>query len=418
MFTLASFLLPAIIATSPQAPSCCTLVSDSIAQSYHVAAVAERRFTHADLWAALLPYDGVGDVVITEVGRSVQDRAIRAVTFGTGPTRVLLWSQMHGDESTATMALADIVSFLAQSDSEVRATIHDALTVVMVPMLNPDGAEVFRRYNAVGVDINRDARRVATPEARVLKGLRDSLAPAFGFNLHDQSARNLAGAGGQQVAIALLAPAADSARSYGPVRTRARKLAALLAHGLAEVIPGRTAKYDDTFNPRAFGDLVQQWGTSTILIESGALPDDPQKHALRGLNVRLILTALRAIATNGYAGIDIAAYETLPFNESVPADVLVRGGRVVLPSGARLGLDLALRYDDPVGKTGLTLHEVGDLQDVIALDTVNVDGNYVHLATPSTLDPADWMLTRGERVAVTVRSGPTDTSAVIMRVPE
>ncbi len=418
MLTIASLLLPAIVATSPHAPSCCALVPDSVVDAYRLASLTERRFTHTHLWNALLPFDGVGDVTVTSVGHSVQGRAIHAVTFGTGPTHVLLWSQMHGDESTATMALADIVRFFAQSDDGLRVTIRDRLTVVMLPMLNPDGAEVFRRHNAVGVDINRDARRLATPEGRVLKALRDSLQPAFGFNLHDQSARNTAGADGAQVAIALLAPAADSARSYGPVRSRARALASILARGLADAIPGRVAKYDDTFNPRAFGDLIQQWGTSTILIESGALPGDPEKQKLRRLNARLILTALEAIAAERFGDIDIEPYETLPFNESVPADLLVRGGVVVVPGGAPMDLDVALRYEDPVARSGLVLDEIGDLQDVRALDTLDATGHYLHLVTPSTLDPATWTLTRGDRVAVTLRRGPADTSAVVARVPE
>jgi hypothetical protein len=256
-----------------QSLTCCPLLGADIAERYRVRAIDERRFTHDDLWDALLPFDGAGGVSIADVGRSLHDRAIRAVSFGTGPTSVLLWSQMHGDESTATMALADVIRFFAEgSDDPLRATIRDKLSVTMVPMLNPDGAERYQRYNAAGVDINRDARRLATPEARALKVLRDTLEPAFGFNLHDQGARTTAGEHGEQVAVALLAPAADSARSYGPVRGRARQLAALLAQGLEAELPGRTAKYEDAFNPRAFGDLIQQWGTSTVLIESGALP--------------------------------------------------------------------------------------------------------------------------------------------------
>jgi len=145
----------------------------------------------------------------------------------------------------------------------------------MIPMLNPDGAERFMRYDALGVDVNRDARRLATPEGRILKAVRDSLQADFGFNLHDQGTRT-AGPDGELVGIALLAPAADEERSWGLVRQRARGLSALIAATLGEVIPGRIARYDDAFTPRAFGDNMQRWGTSTVLIESGALPDDPQ----------------------------------------------------------------------------------------------------------------------------------------------
>jgi len=407
------------LAPPPARPQqCCVLIGDTIAGRYRVSAIEQRRFTHAELWNALMLFDGVGGVRVTEIGRSVQGRAIRAVTFGTGPTRVLLWSQMHGDESTATMALADLVRFFAEGGNEsTRTTIRDRLTVTMVPMLNPDGAERFQRYDAAGVDVNRDARRLATPEARALKALRDSLEPAFGFNLHDQGARTTAGGGGGQVAIALLAPAADSARSWGAVRTRARQVASLLAAGLERAYPGRTAKYDDTFNPRAFGDLIQQWGTSTVLIESGALPDDPQKQELRRLDVMLLLTALDAIATGAYERADVAPYEALPFNNDVAADVLVRGGMVVLPRGGALRLDLALSYADPVARRGLTLRDVGDLEGVSALDTLDVSGQFVQVLTPSTLDPAAWWLLRGEPVAIVVRNAPEETADVVLRLP-
>jgi hypothetical protein len=326
---------------------------------------------------------------------------------------------MHGDESTATVALADIIRFFAEGGADpLRSLIRNQLTVVMVPMLNPDGAERFQRRNAVGVDINRDARRFATPEGRVLKALRDSLEPSFGFNLHDQSARNTAGEGGLRVAIALLAPAADSARSYGPVRSRARQLTALLAAALEHEIPGRVAKYDDAFNPRAFGDLVQQWGTSTVLIESGALPDDPQKQMLRRLNVMALLTAFEAIATRRYTVVDTAKYEDLPFNEGIASDVLLAGGRVVVPSGEPLLLDVALRYDDPVARRGLVLADIGDLTDGVAMDTVDVRGLYLHLTMPSTLDARDWWLLRDEPVAVVVRRGASAESPIVRRFPK
>jgi hypothetical protein len=405
------------VAASAQA-SCCDLLGQSVADRYRVAAIDGRRFTHADLWRALTPFDGVNGVAVAELGRSIQGRPIRAVTFGSGPTRVVLWSQMHGDESTATMALADVIRFFAAGgDDALRLTIRDRLTVTMVPMLNPDGAERFQRYDAAGVDVNRDARRLATPEARLLKALRDSIRPEFGFNLHDQGARTTAGPAGRQVAIALLAPAADSARTWGPVRARARQVAAMLAAGLERRLPGRVAKYDDAFNPRAFGDLIQQWGTSTVLIESGALPDDPEKQELRRVNVMLLLTALEAIAAERYVGADLTPYDSLPFNESATADLLLRGGNVVLPGGGALPLDLALTFADPVARTGLNLRDIGDLEGVIAMDTLDLSGQYVHISAPSTLDPSDWWLLRGEPVAIQVRRGPEDTAEVLLRLP-
>src|SRR5687768_16306171 len=286
-----------------------------VAERYRVAAITGRRFTHEAYWRAIEPSISSGAFQSEEIGRSFQGRPIRSVTFGTGSTKVLLWSQMHGDEATATMALADVFRFLAEASGDpLRERLRERLTIVFVPMLNPDGAELFQRENAAGVDINRDARQLATPEARTLKSLRDRIRPDFGFNLHDQGARVLAGPRGRQVGIALLAPPFSDDRRYDEVRSRARLVAAVIAQTLGQEIGGRIARYDDTFNPRAFGDLMQQWGTSTVLIESGALADDPEKQRLRALNVTGLLAAFDAIATGDYTRADPGAYEALPGN--------------------------------------------------------------------------------------------------------
>jgi hypothetical protein len=273
---------PPVAAAPAAAPPCCAEAGLRIAAGHRVAALAGRRFTHARLWAALDPIVGAPALRARTIGRSVEGRALRAVTFGTGPTTVLLWSQMHGDESTATMALADVLAWLADPASPadpLHARLAAALTVVAVPMLNPDGAERFQRENARGVDVNRDARRLATPEARALAALHGALRPAFGFNLHDQRAHTSGGPGGPRVAVALLAPAADAGGAYGPTRAAARLVAAELAATLEREIPGRVARYDETFDPRAFGEYMQRRGTSTVLIESGRPTRRPREAA-------------------------------------------------------------------------------------------------------------------------------------------
>jgi hypothetical protein len=402
------------------AGECCLELGKGIAERHHVASIASRRFTHAELWSALDPVVRAPAFRATEVGRSIQGRPIRAVTFGTGGTTVLLWSQMHGDESTATMALADILTWMRDAaDDPLRARLASALTVVMVPMLNPDGAELFQRENAIGVDVNRDARRLSTPEARALKALRDSIRPAFGFNLHDQNARTLTGSGGRQVAIALLAPPTDDAGGYGPTRAAARLVAAGIAATLAREIPGRVAKYDDAFNPRAFGDLMQLWGTSTVLIESGALPADPEKQRLRAINVAAILSALDAIATGRFRAADPGAYDRLPVNDRAAVDVLVRGGTLVLPGVEPMRVDLALNYDEPVARRRPRVREVGDLAAVVALDTVDASGLFLHPAPAMLTEQrgARW-LRLGAPAQLTIRRGRDAASESVRAIGE
>ena len=405
-------------------PPCCTrdafqsLLAE--ADRFRNPAIAARRFTHHEFWAAVDASLKSPGVRTESIGRSVLGRDIRAVTFGTGPTRVLLWSQMHGDESTATMALADIFRFLSETDaSPLRERLLRELTLVFVPMLNPDGAELFQRQNALGIDVNRDARRLVTPEGRALKALRDAVRPRFGFNLHDQNARTRAGENGAASGIALLPPAYDQQKSYNDVRRRARLVAATLAMVFGYEIPGRVAKYDDEYNPRAFGDLMQHWGTSTVLIESGALPADPEKQRLRALNFAGILLALDAIATRGYETVDPSAYEHLPFNAGGAFDLLVRGGYLVLSGQPPMLADVAINYDDAVARTGGRVRDVGDLTEVVAIDTLEAAGLYLHPAPAAlTSTPAGPMLRLGAAAEFVVRRGPDPKSELVLRIPE
>jgi hypothetical protein len=409
---------PAAAAPSVRAPASSTtdnafINALRIAHSYRVNAIASRRFTHAELWRAIAPSLSSRSLRTDTIARSVLGAHIRSVTFGTGPVRVLLWSQMHGDESTATMALADILRFLADSTPDpLRSRLGERLTITFIPMLNPDGAELFQRENAEGIDINRDARQLATPEGRALHDVRERLRPDFGFNLHDQGARTRAGPRGLQAGIALLAPPYDAEGGYNGVRTRARLVAALIAHELSRDIPGRIARYDDSFNPRAFGDAMQRAGTSTVLIESGALPDDPQKQRLRRLNVVAILVALDGIATGSYLKADPAAYEDLPVNTSGAIDLLVLGGQIVLQDRAPRRADLAINFDDPVARTGGRVRDVGDLRESVAIDTIDARGLYIHPVGAA----AGPRMRAGTPAELEIRRGASANSELVRRL--
>lgn len=390
----------------------------ALAGQYRVAAIERRRFGHDEYWRAIQPLISAPVFTVADVGRSIQGRALRTVSFGRGPVTVFLWSQMHGDEATATMALADVFAFVAATDRHpMRDAILERLTVTVLPLLNPDGAELFQRENAVGIDINRDARRLASPEARALKAVHDRLRPTFGFNLHDQNARTRAG-NGAQAAIALLPPPADASGRYGPVRSRARLVAAWLAADFANAVPGRIAKYDDSFNPRAFGDLMQAWGTSTVLIESGALAGDPDKQQLRTINAAAILGVLEAIALRSYRRVSPARYQSLPFNRSGAYDLLIQGGSVVLAGAEPIRADLAINFDDPLARTGGRVREVGDLEMAVALDTVRLTGRYLHPAPENApVRDGSGLLRIGAPARFVIKATADSSSPEIGQVP-
>lgn len=405
-------------APRPVVDACCFTEALAIAERHQHPGIDTRRFSPNLYWGLLSGPLASPRLRSEQIGVSVQGRPLVAVHVGTGPVRVLAWSQMHGDESAASMALLDLLSWLADDAPDaLRDRLLASVTLTLVPMLNPDGAALFQRHNALGVDINRDARRLSTPEARALKGLHERLQPQFGFNLHDQGARQTVGRGGQQAGIALLAPAISEDRGYDAVRARARLVAARIATNLGTVIPGQVARYDDTFNPRAFGDLMGVWGTSTVLIESGALAGDPEKQRLRTLNAAAFLDAVLAIGEGRWAKADGAVYDALGQNAAVGFDVLVLGAQVVGVGPDPYLLDVGLQFGDAVSKQQPRVTEVGDLSVATALDTVDASGLYLHPA-PSMLTAQEgrrW-LRIGTSAAFTLRRGPDPSSAVVITV--
>ena len=322
------------------------------------------------------------DVVrIAEKGRSSEGREIPVVLAGSGPEKVLLWSQMHGDEPTATAALVDLLAFLAENRNEP-ATAHllSRLTLVVVPMLNPDGAVRGDRRNAQGIDVNRDATRLQTPEGRFIKEIRDRYTPAAGFNLHNQSPLVTAGPGGAQAAIAVLAVSAARNEPEGPALQRKRGLAGHLARVASTFVPGRVTRYATDYTERAFGDSMSRWGTPTVLLETGGWHGPREEERLVRLNFVLLLSALHALA-RGEETADAAIYETLPPNvrgdlvDLVLRGATVHGGRGLPPFRADVAVVKARAFaGDGRRLPSAAVVDVGDLGHLAGLEEVDATG--------------------------------------------
>ncbi|HEY0094322.1 MAG TPA: M14 family zinc carboxypeptidase, partial [Archangium sp.] len=222
---MTALLLSALLASTPVSPQPAAVVPGPQALTKRWEQVHPKdlpppplvRHSHVEKYLKGLREKAPGLFQLEVVGHSVEGRALYHVSLGTGPRHVLLWSQMHGDEPTATTALLDFLEYVRTHREEPWvARILSELTLHAVPMINPDGAERYQRRNAQGIDINRDALALQTPEARTLKALRDRLKPFIGFNLHNQSWRHAVGKTGRPASISLLAAAFDEPRSDNP----------------------------------------------------------------------------------------------------------------------------------------------------------------------------------------------------------
>jgi hypothetical protein len=371
-----------------------SLLLQSVSDSYDrckLSGISRRHFKHSEMMEILkrLQSNYPNLFTVKEVGSSVEGRAINLLALGDGRTKIFMWSQMHGDESTATRALLDMLNFIGSNPSEFFIkTILDSTTLLLLPMVNPDGAERHQRRNAQEIDINRDGVALQTPEAQILKAVRDEFCPEFGFNLHDQEPRFAVGKSNRIAAIALLAPAYDEVKSTNEVRRQAKHLAAFFAEAISQFALGHVSRYDDSFDLRAFGDAMQSWGTSTVLVESGGWLDDPEKEYLRKLNAVGLLASCHAIATGEFRNADVALYESLPENNKNVFDITVKNASYT-PAGcsSSIRVDVGINIEEQLDsqtrevKRVPKIVDLGDLTPFQSFHTIDARGR--NLSIPS-----------------------------------
>lgn len=380
---------------------------------YKDSTITHRRFKHKDIVPIIqaLPY------AYEVAGKSFEGRDIYRVTVGRGNTHILLWSQMHGDEPTATMALMDMFKFFqAKNDEfdELRESILSNCTLHIIPMLNPDGAERYQRRTATEIDMNRDALRLQTVEGRLLKSLQQSIKPAFAFNLHDQGTRTSAGRSPKQATISYLATAYDVKSNWNPVRTKAMQVICSMNNILQEFIPGHIAKYSDEHEPRAFGDNIQKWGSSLILIESGGYPNDKEKQFIRKLNFVSILSGLQSISINEYLKYNRADYLSLPTNDVALFDILLRNvtfnenGKKVVKD---IGINLLERNIDNATSfiVESRIDDIGDLSTSWGLNEIDATGAELSFYSTITELPENLVISEKQKNIKSIAKGTEAT---------
>lgn len=384
-----------------------TTTYNAIYSIYREPALIHRRFKHADIDTLIRKHKKQHILDVTVIGQSFEGRSIYELTYGTGNKKVMLWSQMHGDEPTATMALFDLFNFLegkGDGYDTVRDLLKSRLELHFIPMLNPDGAERYTRRTAQSIDMNRDARAGQTVEGALLRRRAQEVKPQYGFNLHDQNIYYNVPETVNPVQISLLAPAYNYARDINEVRGGAMKIIVGMNQLLQQYIPNAVAKYDDAYTPRGFGDNFQSWGAKTVLIESGGRKGDPEKQEIRKLNFIIILNALIQIAEGSYEQYQVEDYEQIPFNASQLHDVVIRNLSVKTDS-AVYKTDIAIRRGEvTVGRDYFVrgrIEDVGDLQESFGYDEIDASGmQFVPAKSSSTVLTDASVLSRTDAFAL------------------
>ena len=266
---------------------------------------------------------------VKKIGESFERRDIYTLVFGEGKRNLLLWTQMHGNESTGTRALLDLIKFFSDPGalSWLSSHILQECTIHCIPMLNPDGAEAYTRINAQGIDLNRDVIEKRASESRLLQKVLKAVNPQYCFNLHDQRTIFSVGPDNRPATLSFLAPSVDDQGTLTAGRQETMRVIAAMNEFLQQMIPGSIGRYTDEFYPTATGDNFQKMGHNTILIESGHSKGDYKRKEARRATFMALLEGMRYISTREEK-IDHHRYFDIPNNEKKYLDIIIKNVKV------------------------------------------------------------------------------------------
>ena len=259
---------------------------------------------------------------IKNEGYSEEDRIISSFHLGHGSRKILIWSQMHGNETTTTKAVMDLLNFFSLY-KDITDSIFDLCSFVIIPVLNPDGALRYTRANANLVDLNRDASSRTQLESQLLNRVYTEFQPDFCFNMHDQRTIFSAGNNPFPAALSFLSPSFNEERELNITRKKSMSLIASANFMLQKFIPNQIGRYDDSFNLNFIGDFFQAEGTPTVLFEAGHFPNDYEREDTRKYIFLALLNMVQDICLDVKDELSVAYFE-IPENKKLFNDVIVR----------------------------------------------------------------------------------------------
>ncbi|WP_185861255.1 M14 family zinc carboxypeptidase [Blattabacterium cuenoti] len=286
-------------------------------------------FKYSDLLKIINKYKDICTIV--PIGLSIEKRKIFKITWGIGKIKILVWSQMHGNETTGTKSMFDIFHFfLMEKNCDLVKFLKKNLTISFIPMLNPDGSEIFQRRNAINIDLNRDAIRLQSPEIQTLFQEIEKSKPNILFNLHDQrSIFNVENKIFNPAILSFLSPSISMKKNIASIsRKQSMGIINFIVKELYKILPniGSIGRFSDELYPTATGDRLQKLGYPCILIESGNYPKDFQKKIIRKYSVLSIFAGIYFISYNKGENLEknYESYFSIPENKNILLDKIYR----------------------------------------------------------------------------------------------
>ncbi|MGH3384854.1 MAG: M14 family zinc carboxypeptidase [Nocardioidaceae bacterium] len=271
-----------------------------------------------------------GVVEVDSAGTSGEGRDLLYATVGDGPTTFWLQARIHGNELHSTEAVLQVLDQMA-STSPWAQNLRDRLTVVVIPMYNPDGAEANIRQSTTPtrIDLNRDWENFAQQESVAFWKLWRDTAPTYALDLHHMSEAPRVEGTDDLNQFQIGARSIDPARMTEQQWATNRAMAMVSVDALEGFGPVNVAKYPDIDITNAALSRMLLGGTAP----AGEQPvtDPPTQGAIfyevRSVGqksngqlenlFRIPTTAvLEAAASGQLASYDSSGYAALPFADS------------------------------------------------------------------------------------------------------
>ena len=316
------------------------------------------------------------DNQLSVIGNSVLGKPIYQYLIGTGSKKIYLWSQMHGNESTTTKGLFDFINLL-HSKNDLATRLLENFTFCCIPMLNPDGADVYTRVNANQVDLNRDSQDLTQPESKVLRAAYESFKPDYCYNLHDQRTIFGVADSGKPATMSFLSPSYNEEREVNESRLKAINVIAVINDNLQKLIPGQVGRFDDSFNINCIGDTFQYLGTPTILFEAGHYQEDYNREESRKFVFISLLSSFIALYENDIVVNRIDEYLNIPQNKVVFYDFIYKNVTINY-DGIEKITNFAMQYKEELIENKIVFNayfsEIGDLEHCFGHYVYNANG--------------------------------------------
>ncbi|MCW2120830.1 M14 family zinc carboxypeptidase [Flavobacterium sp. 7A] len=310
------------------------------------------------------------------IGQSALGEPVYSYLIGHGDTRIFLWSQMHGNESTTTKGVFDFLNLL-KSGSVLATSLLSQFTFCVLPMLNPDGARLYTRENANKVDLNRDSQDLTQPESKLLRAMFEEFKPDYCFNLHDQ--RTIFGVSdtGEPATMSFLAPSYNEEREVNDSRLKAIELISGINDVLQQFIPGQVGRFDDSFNINCIGDTFQYMGVPTLLFEAGHYQGDYEREITRKYVFMSLLSSFEILSENVIVFKGIDNYLNIPQNKQSFYDFIYKNIKINYDGIEKL-TNFAAQYKEELieGKIEFNAYivEIGELENRFGHVVYNLDG--------------------------------------------